>query len=877
MSEVKVRITAQNETQTGFQSVLSDAKKTASEVKKTFSQATTAPRVMQPQQAAGGGKPFSFEDFYDDAISKAEQQIEANLAKRKQAREAAAQAEKAANADTGNSIMGLVGRFALLAGAAIAVGKAISAGLERIGSAFQAAAEQSKQFSNALQTAGTATSLDGAISGFKNLNAITQQTQATLDELQGKNVGQAVSNLFQGRPGQVFARAASLVGVPGANDLQDQIDQQRQSARDAFAGSMARQATNAEALLGAGGNTNAIRNLQSQQQDANALEDLKNALKGQDQTFIEKQIESLKRRQSAEAALTEQIKARSAADAAAAIRQQNADNSRSLVERLAREKQGLADLQGFAGPQIELQTEQAKARIADLEKSIAQIAAKEISVAVQTTELDSAEEAIAALQNQKNITVALEALGVESIEEARAKLDSVNGTSVALTLQALGVATIDEARAKLESADGKDIALTFQALGVSSIEEAKAKLDAAQGKDVALTLQTLGVSTIEEAKTKLDSASSREAALVLQALGTADIDAAKAKLDELQQGSAATAVLQVTGLPDIEAAKAALDKFQGKTVPLSVDDTDVPEEKTVALIMQALGTEDIDAAKAKLDALQSKDIALTLQALGVQTIDEAKAKLDSADGKTVQIVLEALNTNSIDEALAKLRTLDASAREAIANIQKSQNAALSQQASAMRAANAETAATQGMSDEQLLARQQEKLAALNSRAMETGRFSNADQVEREQIAASILSLEERIKRTREQAIKSAKDVAESRAFDAMSPAERQAELDRQMAQFQSGLASGALTPQAASEQAARLMQMFDATNQAPAGFQGSAGASAFQRIGFASNEFFDTRTTPDPTKDTKRAADFAKQIYDLLKKGEPLVLNPTNS
>ena len=56
------------------------------------------------------------------------------------------------------------------------------------------------------------------------------------------------------------------------------------------------------------------------------------------------------------------------------------------------------------------------------------------------------------------------------------------------------------------------------------------------------------------------------------------------------------------------------------------------------------------------------------------------------------------------------------------------------------------------------------------------------------------------------------------------------------------------------------------------GAAGSAGASAFQRIGFASNEFFDTRQKRDPAEETRRAAEFAKQILDILKKGEPLVL-----
>jgi hypothetical protein len=57
---------------------------------------------------------------------------------------------------------------------------------------------------------------------------------------------------------------------------------------------------------------------------------------------------------------------------------------------------------------------------------------------------------------------------------------------------------------------------------------------------------------------------------------------------------------------------------------------------------------------------------------------------------------------------------------------------------------------------------------------------------------------------------------------------------------------------------------------------GSFGASALQRIGFASNEFFDTRRREDPTKETKRVADAAKEILNILKKGEPLVLPSSN-
>lgn len=60
------------------------------------------------------------------------------------------------------------------------------------------------------------------------------------------------------------------------------------------------------------------------------------------------------------------------------------------------------------------------------------------------------------------------------------------------------------------------------------------------------------------------------------------------------------------------------------------------------------------------------------------------------------------------------------------------------------------------------------------------------------------------------------------------------------------------------------------------GMTGEFGASSLQRIGFASNEFFDTRrgaTPEDIAKEVKRNAGFTKELVDILKKGEPLILS----
>jgi hypothetical protein len=83
----------------------------------------------------------------------------------------------------------------------------------------------------------------------------------------------------------------------------------------------------------------------------------------------------------------------------------------------------------------------------------------------------------------------------------------------------------------------------------------------------------------------------------------------------------------------------------------------------------------------------------------------------------------------------------------------------------------------------------------------------------------------------------------------------------------------AMFQQQQAEEAARAIMA-----QQQNAFAGSQGASAFQRIGFASTEFFDTRRAKaDPAEETKKAAKLVNDILQVLKKGEPLVLNPSNT
>lgn len=83
----------------------------------------------------------------------------------------------------------------------------------------------------------------------------------------------------------------------------------------------------------------------------------------------------------------------------------------------------------------------------------------------------------------------------------------------------------------------------------------------------------------------------------------------------------------------------------------------------------------------------------------------------------------------------------------------------------------------------------------------------------------------------------------------------------------------AMFQQQQAEEAARAIMA-----QQQNAFQGSQGASAFQRIGFATNEFFDTRQKKsDPGEETKKAAKLVSDILQILKKGEPLVLPSSSS
>lgn len=179
----------------------------------------------------------------------------------------------------------------------------------------------------------------------------------------------------------------------------------------------------------------------------------------------------------------------------------------------------------------------------------------------------------------------------------------------------------------------------------------------------------------------------------------------------------------------------------------------------------------------------------------------------------------------------------------------------------------------------LLARAQERLAALQNPniAANIGLTPEQAELARKNLLLEILGLEQQVTSEREKQEQAQKADAERIAAlerSVQSPEERRAALEDEqaaLAQRAAFLAPDDFAGRAeVISEAQRIAGELSGLQDASA--TGSAGASAFQRIGFASNEFFDTRKAEDPAKETRRAAEFAREILNILKKGEPLVL-----
>jgi hypothetical protein len=194
-----------------------------------------------------------------------------------------------------------------LIGVAATVGKIVSSAFNAASAGVKEAIGIQEQFNSALQDAGRATSLSGAISEFKQLNGLAQQTGKTLEDTFGKDFLSSLASVFT-NPKQLLARLGdAATGGSASRTIQANQEQQRRIALETLDASFEGQISDATDIAGAGGNQEQIDALQLQQQRRNELQDLQNSLRGAGAT--EKQISARVAKFNELALLQDQIRA----------------------------------------------------------------------------------------------------------------------------------------------------------------------------------------------------------------------------------------------------------------------------------------------------------------------------------------------------------------------------------------------------------------------------------------------------------------------------------------------------------------------------------------------------------------------------------------
>jgi hypothetical protein len=273
MAEVKVKITAQNEVQTGLQASLAEVRQFAGQAQKEM-QSAFEPRRIQAERVAPTFGPIDIGDYGMEPL----RQMQEELKKLRQGSQEAF--DPAPPQGFGSGVAGVVGRFAVLIGVAATVGKVVASAFDAASAGVKQAIGIQEQFNSALQDAGRATSLSGAISEFKQLNGLAQQTGKTLEDTFGKNFLSSLATVFT-NPKQLLSRLGdAATGGAASRTIQANQEQQRRIALQTLDASFESQISDATDIAGAGGNQEQIDALQLQQQRRNELQDLQNSLRG---------------------------------------------------------------------------------------------------------------------------------------------------------------------------------------------------------------------------------------------------------------------------------------------------------------------------------------------------------------------------------------------------------------------------------------------------------------------------------------------------------------------------------------------------------------------------------------------------------------------
>jgi hypothetical protein len=450
VAEVKVKVTAQNETRTGFQQALNEAKSFGAEATRATTiddEAALAPlrkiqqqiRDLRAQARAPIDAAPAEQAAADGGVATTSATVSGSL--RGLATDLAnatspAQAFEAILNRVSAAMGGLVA-----ATAGFAIGSVIRRTLEDAAAGLNSLIDQSEslqqKFGNLLAPTTTFSQLASAVqtaaAEIEALKKANEELQSGFgfqlaDYLSTYDLSTTANQVAEG--GEQAAKVAGTTAILAMMQRENQLAKARTDEERTLIGLQAqREQFRAQAVKAFGPQAGEASDRLFAAQDA----------RGE----IDKERDSAK----AEASLQAQ------ADKQRAI---NQDNKRSLEERLTREKQGLADLEQFGGAGVDLAREQSVAKIAELEKQIA--SEKERAEATAQREAEQREKAI------ERDTQSLAGLkrGAQTPEDRRA---SLQGEQSALLDNISSLAPDDFAGRAQAIAEAQRISNEMQALG----------------------------------------------------------------------------------------------------------------------------------------------------------------------------------------------------------------------------------------------------------------------------------------------------------------------------------------------------------------------------------------------------------------------------
>ena len=307
MSEVRVKVVAENQTKTGFQAALNDAKAFGRE----------ATKAATPGRAGGG-----------EGVRRTLKGLGADLAQASTPAEAF-QAVATRVASAFGKVTAIVGGFA--------VGQIIAGQFNKLSEGVAGSTKNLQEFNSNYAAVANATTMDAAISGFDQLQQSVKTAQASLSALQS-DFGAVIANALTG--GAAFAEMAAAIKSMG------------NAAASALSGSSAlqlKQAEERQAAMGSGG-SEAVDRLaitQAREREQAALEErLNNAKTPEEGRFIRNAMEDNRRRFGVEDQMGAAGAAKNAAKTASAIQ----DARMSPAELLRKRQEQIADLQAQQKP-----------------------------------------------------------------------------------------------------------------------------------------------------------------------------------------------------------------------------------------------------------------------------------------------------------------------------------------------------------------------------------------------------------------------------------------------------------------------------------------------------------------------------------------------